>query len=64
MYEYYKRWCSESGFAATNRREFRRGIENFFGKKIDNIEFVYNGNKYYPFVLKNELRQNYYPYGY
>ncbi len=64
MYEYYKRWCSESGFAATNRREFRRGIENFFGKKIDNIEFVYNGNKYYPFVLKNEMRQNYYPYGY
>ncbi len=64
MYEYYKRWCSESGFAATNRREFRRGIENFFGKKIDSIEFVYNGNKYYPFVLKNEMRQNYYPYGY
>lgn len=64
MYEYYKRWCSESGFAATNRREFRRGIENFFGKKIDSIEFVYNGNKYYPFVLKNEMRQNYYSYGY
>ena len=33
MYEYYKRWCSESGFAATNRREFRRGIENFLVRR-------------------------------
>lgn len=63
MYEYYKRWCTESGFAVANRREFRRGIENYFSKKIDEIEFVYNGNKYYPFVLKNDMKQSYYPYG-
>lgn len=63
MYDYYKRWCNDSCYTATNRREFRRGIENFFGRKISTIEFVHNGNTYYPFVLKSEIRQHYYPYG-
>ncbi len=63
MYDYYKRWCTDSCYTATNRREFRRGIENFFGRKINTIEFLYNGNMYYPFVLKSEIRQHYYPYG-
>lgn len=63
MYDYYKRWCTDSCYTATNRREFRRGIENFFGRKISTIEFVHNGNMYYPFSLKSEIRQHYYPYG-
>lgn len=63
MYDYYKRWCADSCYTATNRREFRRGIENYFGRKINTIEFLYNGNMYYPFVLKSEIRQHYYPYG-
>lgn len=63
MYDYYKRWCADSCYTATNRREFRRGIENFFGRRIDTIEFIYNGNMYYPFSLKSEIRQHYYPYG-
>ena len=63
MYDYYKHWCADSCYTATNRREFRRGIENYFGRKISTIEFVHNGNMYYPFSLKSEIRQHYYPYG-
>lgn len=63
MYDYYKRWCADSCYTATNRREFRRGIENYFGRKIDTIEFIHNGNMYYLFSLKSEIRQRYYPYG-
>lgn len=62
MYNFYSKWCEESGYKAENRRGFRKGVECHFNLPMDSIEFIYNGTHYYPFALLPTCREHYRPY--